>query len=65
MKILRHEAGHAIDTAFGLHQHPNYRRVFGNPQAPYPMNISRNRQAKTLFCTWIWVRASTSRGRFR
>ena len=36
MKILRHEAGHAIDTAFGLHQQPNYRRVFGNPQAPYP-----------------------------
>ena len=35
MKILR-EAGHAIDTAFGLHQHLNYRRVFGNPQAPYP-----------------------------
>lgn len=36
MKILRHEAGHAIDTAFGLHRLPHYRRVFGDPQAPYP-----------------------------
>ncbi|MGB1925155.1 MAG: putative zinc-binding metallopeptidase [Rubripirellula sp.] len=36
MKILRHEAGHAIDTAFGLHQLAHYRRVFGDPQAPYP-----------------------------
>lgn len=36
MKILRHEAGHAIDTAFGLHQKSHYRRVFGDPQAPYP-----------------------------
>lgn len=36
MKILRHEAGHAIDTAYGLHQQKHYRRVFGDPQAPYP-----------------------------
>ena len=36
MKILRHEAGHAIDTAYGLHKQKHYRRVFGDPQAPYP-----------------------------
>lgn len=36
MKILRHEAGHAIDTAFALHRSRHYRQVFGNPQAPYP-----------------------------
>lgn len=36
MKILRHEAGHAIDTAYGLYRQRNYRQVFGNPQAPYP-----------------------------
>jgi hypothetical protein len=36
MKILRHEAGHAIDTAFRLRRKANYRQVFGNPSQPYP-----------------------------
>ncbi|MEZ6094577.1 MAG: putative zinc-binding metallopeptidase [Pirellulaceae bacterium] len=36
MKILRHEAGHAIDTAFRLHRKRGYREVFGNYFAPYP-----------------------------
>lgn len=36
MKILRHEAGHAIDTAFRLRQKPSYRKVFGKPSVPYP-----------------------------
>ncbi len=36
MKILRHEAGHAIDTAFRLRRKASYRNVFGKPSAPYP-----------------------------
>ncbi len=36
MKILRHEAGHAIDTAFRLRRKASYRKVFGKPSAPYP-----------------------------
>lgn len=36
MRILRHEAGHAIDTAFRLHRKRNYREVFGNYFSPYP-----------------------------
>jgi hypothetical protein len=36
MKILRHEAGHAIDTAFRLRRKANYRKVFGKPSEPYP-----------------------------
>jgi hypothetical protein len=36
MKILRHEAGHAIDTAFRLHRKRSYREVFGNYFSPYP-----------------------------
>lgn len=36
MKILRHEAGHAIDTAFRLRRKANYRRVFGKATEPYP-----------------------------
>ncbi len=30
MRILRHEAGHAIDTAFRLHRRKAYREMFGN-----------------------------------
>jgi hypothetical protein len=36
MKILRHEAGHAVDTAYRLSQRPLYRKHFGNPTRPYP-----------------------------
>ncbi len=36
MKILRHEAGHAIDTAFRLRRKPSYRKTFGKPSQPYP-----------------------------
>lgn len=36
MKILRHEAGHAIDTAYRLHFRKRYRDVFGSYTAPYP-----------------------------
>ncbi len=36
MKILRHEAGHCIDTAFRLRRRKKYRDVFGRVSAPYP-----------------------------
>jgi hypothetical protein len=36
MRILRHEAGHAIDTAYRLHRRQSYRKVFGNYHDPYP-----------------------------
>ena len=36
MRILRHEAGHAIDNAFQLRRRPLRRRVFGLPSKPYP-----------------------------
>lgn len=36
MKIFRHEAGHAIDTAWRLHRRKQYRAVFGNYSMPYP-----------------------------
>lgn len=36
MKILRHEAGHTIDTAFGFHRRKRYREVFGRYSDPYP-----------------------------
>jgi hypothetical protein len=36
MKILRHEAGHAIDTAFRLRRKARYRELFGKPSQAYP-----------------------------
>ncbi len=36
MRILRHEAGHALDTAFRLHRRRSYREIFGNYFSPYP-----------------------------
>jgi hypothetical protein len=36
LKILRHEAGHAIDTAYRLHFRKQYRTLFGKFTAPYP-----------------------------
>ena len=36
LKILRHEAGHAIDNAYRLRRRSTRRRVFGPPTTPYP-----------------------------
>jgi Putative zinc-binding metallo-peptidase len=36
MRILRHEAGHAIDTAYGLRKTATWRAVFGSASTPYP-----------------------------
>src|SRR5262245_8661668 len=35
-RILRHEAGHAIDDAYVLHSRERYRQLFGDPTTPYP-----------------------------
>lgn len=36
MRILRHEAGHAIDTAYRLRRRRVWREVFGPASIPYP-----------------------------
>ena len=36
LRILRHEAGHALDTAFRLRRRADWREVFGNASKPYP-----------------------------
>src|SRR3989475_4744670 len=36
LRILRHEAGHAIDNAYLLRRRPTRRRLFGNPGIEYP-----------------------------
>ena len=36
LKILRHEAGHAIDNAYSLRRRPTRRRIFGSSALAYP-----------------------------
>jgi hypothetical protein len=36
MRILRHEAGHAVDTMFRLRRRKDWRAVFGKASKPYP-----------------------------
>jgi hypothetical protein len=36
MRILRHEVGHAIDTAYRIRRKAKYRQLFGKPSEPYP-----------------------------
>ena len=36
MRILRHEAGHAIDNAYRLHRRRVWKQVFGRSSQPYP-----------------------------
>lgn len=36
LRILRHEAGHAIDNAYRLHRRKRWRELFGSFAEPYP-----------------------------
>src|SRR5690606_9652520 len=36
MRILRHETGHALDTAYRLRERRDWREVFGSPREQYP-----------------------------
>jgi hypothetical protein len=36
LRILRHEVGHAVDTAYRLRRRKLWRDTFGPPRAPYP-----------------------------
>lgn len=35
MRLIRHEAGHAIDNAYRLHKRPDWREMFGRYSQPY------------------------------
>jgi hypothetical protein len=40
MRVLRHETGHAIDTAFGLRRRKSWRETFGKASRRYPSRYS-------------------------
>jgi hypothetical protein len=48
MRILRHEAGHAIDNAFKLRLRRERRRIFGLPSEPYPESYTPRPYSKSF-----------------
>lgn len=36
MRILRHETGHTLETAYQLHRRKRWRQLFGSESTPYP-----------------------------
>ncbi|HEY8121837.1 MAG TPA: putative zinc-binding metallopeptidase [Myxococcota bacterium] len=42
LRILRHEAGHALQHAFGLHRSKRWRELFGSAAQPYPDHYQPN-----------------------
>jgi hypothetical protein len=48
MRILRHEAGHAIDNAYRLRLRRQRRRLFGLPTKPYPESYTPKPYSKSF-----------------
>jgi hypothetical protein len=48
MRILRHEAGHAIDNAFALRRRRQRREIFGHPSEPYPESYAPKPYSKSF-----------------
>jgi hypothetical protein len=42
MRILRHEAGHVVQRAYGLHRRKRWQELFGNSTIPYPEHYRPN-----------------------
>jgi hypothetical protein len=36
LRLLRHEVGHTVQVAYGLHRRPRWQRAFGKASEPYP-----------------------------
>jgi hypothetical protein len=47
LKILRHEVGHAIDTAYRLRRRKHWREVFGKASSRYPKYYTATPQSKS------------------
>ena len=53
MRILRHEAGHAIDNAFRLRRRRQRQHTFGSPSKPYPEFYTPKPTARASSCISI------------
>jgi hypothetical protein len=48
LKLLRHETGHVLDTAYRLHERPDWREVFGAWNAPYQRHYEPKPNSKSF-----------------
>jgi len=48
MRILRHEAGHAIENAFAVRRRPRRQQLFGKSSVPYPDHYSFKPYSKSF-----------------
>ncbi|MEX0828456.1 MAG: putative zinc-binding metallopeptidase, partial [Haliea sp.] len=54
MRLLRHEAGHAIDSAWRLHNRKPWQRLFGDFRKPYPTAYTPRTQSKSYVLHLDW-----------
>jgi hypothetical protein len=47
LRLLRHELGHAVDTAFGLRRRRDWQRVFGRPGVPYARSYTARPRSRS------------------
>jgi hypothetical protein len=47
LRLLRHELGHALDTAFGLRRRSDWRKVFGTASARYSLDYTAQPRSKS------------------
>lgn len=54
MQLLRHEAGHAIDTAYQLHRRKRWRELFGRRGRPYPTHYTPDPKSRSYVLHLEW-----------
>ena len=60
LRILRHEAGHAIDNAFNLRRRKRRRELFGSSRKPYPESYTPKPYSKNFVLHLdSWYRRAT------
>jgi hypothetical protein len=59
LRILRHEAGHALDSAFGIRRRADWRATFGPASRPYPQTYAvRPRSHRHVLHLGYWYAQS-------
>ena len=57
-RLLRHEAGHALDTAYGLRKRADWRRIFGRRRRVTPATTRRTEQRRHVLHLGHWYAQS-------
>jgi hypothetical protein len=62
MQLLRHEAGHAIETAYRLHRKRRWRKIFGRASKRYPDFYTPNAESRdyVLHMDWWYAQSHPS-----